>query len=60
MKCLTIQMIFMIGQKNIVKKKHLIVKLAKSLLENEILLGEDICQLIDSNSEIKNSLRVFD
>ena len=46
--------------KNILtKNKELVCKLAKSLLENEILLGEDITKLIDPESKLLNSLRVL-
>jgi AFG3 family protein len=39
--------------------KELIIKLATSLLENEVLLGEDISELIDPESTLKDSLRVL-
>ena len=46
--------------KNILSEnKELIYKLAESLLENEILLGEDISELIDPDSNLKNSLKVL-
>ena len=41
------------------ENKELVCKLAKSLLENEILLGEDITKLIDPESKLLNSLRVL-
>lgn len=47
--------------KNILSNnQQLIIKLANSLLENEILLGEDIARLIDPKSELLNSLRVLE
>jgi len=39
--------------------KELIIKLATSLLENEVLLGDDISKLIDPESILRNSLRVL-
>jgi len=39
--------------------KELVIKLAESLLENEILLGEDISKLIDPESKLIDSLRVL-
>ena len=47
--------------KNILSNnQQLIIKLANSLLENEILLGEDIARLIDPKSELLNSLKVLE
>jgi AFG3 family protein len=44
----------------LLSNKELVCKLAKSLLENEILLGEDITKLIDPESELLNSLKVLE
>ncbi len=42
------------------KNKSLVEKLAESLLQNEILLGEEIAELIDSESKLINSLKVLE